>query len=154
MLLLETPSGIVEADGKTLNWQPIKGPRQHFSLPERVISLCPCPGPQNSISSIIIFGDTGLYLRLALPSLITLDRCRLEIVPSDSMIIHLGGQGFLLLVHESILSVRQLKSPLIEFNIHQCEEEIKLLYREGNEILAIHGMKHTRIGIQNLIPLP
>ncbi len=70
------------------------------------------------------------------------------------MIVHVGGQGFLLLIHESILSVRHLNSPLIEFNIHQCEEVVKLLHREGDEILAIHGMKHTRISIQNLIPLP
>ena len=154
MLLLETPSGLVEACGKTLIWQPIKGPRQHFSLPERIISLCPCPGTQNSISSIIIFGISGLYLRIALPSLITLDSCRLDIVPSDSMIVHSGGQGFLLLIHESILCVRKLKSPIIDFNFHQCEEVIKLLHREGDEILAIHGMKHTRISIQNLIPLP
>ena len=154
MLLLETPSGVVEASGKTLIWQPIKGPRQHFSMEESIISLCPCLGPQNSISSIIIFGITGLYLRLTFPSLITLDRCRLDIVPSDSMIVHVGGQGFLLLIHESILSVRLLNSPLIEFNVHQCEEVVKLLHREEDEILAIHGMKHTRISIRNLIPLP
>ena len=154
MLVLETPSGVVEASGKTLIWQPIKGPRQHFSLEESIISLCPCLGTQNSISSIIIFGITGLYLRLAFPSLITLYRCRLDIVPSDSMIVHVGGQGFLLLTHESILSVRQLNSPLIEFNVHQCEEVVKLLHREGDEILAIHGMKHTRISMRNLIPLP
>ncbi len=154
MLLLETPSGVVEASGKTLIWQPIKGPRQHFSMEESIISLCPCLGPQDSISSIIIFGITGLYLRLAFPSLITLDRCRLDIVPSDSMIVHVGGQGFLLLIHESILSVRLLNSPLIEFNVHQCEEVVKLLHREEDEILAIHGMKHTRISIRNLIPLP
>ena len=154
MLLLETPSGVVEASGKTLIWQPIKGPRQYFSMEESIISLCPCLGPQNSISSIIIFGITGLYLRLTFPSLITLDRCRLDIVPSDSMIVHVGGQGFLLLIHESILSVRLLNSPLIEFNVHQCEEVVKLLHREEDEILAIHGMKHTRISIRNLIPLP
>ena len=154
MLLLETPSGVVEASGKTLIWQPIKGPRQHFSMEESIISLCPCPGPQNSISSIIIFGIAGLYLRIALPSLITLDRCRLNIMPNDSMIVHVGGHGYLLLIHECILSVRQLKSPTIEFNVHRCEEAIKLLHREDNEILAIHGMKHTRISIQNLIPLP
>ena len=154
MLLLETPSGVIEANGNTLIRQPIKGPVQHFSMEESIISLCPCLGPQNSISSVIIFGIAGLYLRLALPSLITLDRCRLDIVPNNSMIVHVGGQGFLLLINESILSVRQLKSPLIEFNVYQGEEVIKLLHREGDEILAIHGMKITRISIQNLIPLP
>lgn len=153
MHIIATPLGTLEAISQTFIWNPIKGRECAFSVDEYIIELCPCQGPQDSITSVILFGKDGLYLRIAVPSMIPLQRYQLEQVPECSIVVYIEGQAALILAYDSEISIRLMTNPRTEIYSHAFTKKVKLLHREGEELLVIHGLDYSRFKIAEIIPL-
>ena len=154
MHIIATPLGTVEAISQTVIWNPIKGRKYAFSVSEAIIGICSCQGPQNSVSSVILFGTNGLYLRIAIPSMIPLQIFQLERAPKSSIVVYIQGRATLVLAYDSELSIRLMAKPQTEIYCHTFTKKVKLLCQDGEDLLVIHGLDNSRIKIAEIIPLP
>jgi len=153
MLTINTPSGKLELNHDELFWIPRRGIERKIDFGEDIINSCICPGPQETVTGILLFGSEGLVVHLRLPSLTLIQSLRLKYPPDAVQIVYGEGCGYLVVAEERNLKFRLLDSLEKIVSVIGCQRKIDLLHLDGQRLIAVHGFEITALDLSEIIPL-
>ena len=153
MLTIYTPSGELELKRDELFWTPRRGSVRKIGFGENIINSCICPGPQKTVTGILLFGSEGLVIHLRLPSLAPIQTLRLEQPPDAVQIVYDEGCGYLVIAEEKTLKFRLLNSLERIVSVIGCQQKIDLLHLDGQRLIIVHGFETTALDLTDIIPL-